>query len=173
MNKAVLLFLIFLLGMGIMRVQAQDNSQSADLVLYQQAIKAIKEKKFVFKASLHDNGRRYQQVDPSRNYIILDNDLVTLSCYDIRGWSYEGKITKYKLRTDKKGNLHLDISVKAGYNSISKWDFCIEKGSNHCVVVRNPVRAEARFVFTGELFPYNTSGLYTPIIYNNEDRMKK
>lgn len=172
MKKTVLFFIVFLLGLGTMTVQAQENGESTDLALYQQAAKAIKDKKFVFKASLHDNGKRYQPVDPSRNYIILDDDIVTLSCYGTDGWSYEGKITKYSLRTDKKGNLHLEISVKKGLKSISNWDFCIEKNSNRCVVVCDPVRAEDRFVFIGELFPYDTSGLYIPIIYRHFDRVE-
>ena len=59
MKKTILFFLVFLLGLGTMTVQAQENSESTDLALYQKATKAIKDKKFVFKASLFDDGKRY------------------------------------------------------------------------------------------------------------------
>lgn len=174
MRKSILLLIVFLMGLGTM-VHAQQDSESTDLVLYQQATKAIKDKKFVFKASLYDDGRKYYNVQPEKNYIVLEDDMVTLACYDASGKlrDIEGKVSKYRLKTDKKGNLHLDISVKTRRNGFSRWNFNIKKGSNHCVVISNPVRKELGFVFIGELLPYDTSGLIAPFILNQLERIDK
>ena len=72
--KQILLFIVCLFGLGTMAVHAQENSEPADLALYQKATKAIKDKKFVFKASLFDDGKRYYQVHHAQNYIVLEDD---------------------------------------------------------------------------------------------------
>ena len=49
--KQILLFIVCLFGLGTMVVHAQENSEPADLALYQQAVKAIKDMKFVLRAN--------------------------------------------------------------------------------------------------------------------------
>ena len=174
MRKSILLLIVFLMGLGTM-VHAQQDSESADLALYQKATKAIKDKKFVFKANLYDDGKRYHQVNPTENYIVLEDDIVTLSCMpkDGTGHAKKGKVSNFRLKTDKGGNLHLILSVKTYQSGFSRWNFYIDKGSNHCVVVVDPVENERGYIFIGELNPYNISDLNIPLGLNHLDRMKK
>lgn len=175
MKKTVLLFLVFLLGLGTMTVQAQENSESTDLALYQKATKAIKDKKFVFKASLFDDGKRYYQVHHAQNYIVLEDDVVTMSCRMSKGRNnaMQGRVSDYRLKTDKQGNLHLSFSVKSNKSRLSKWNFYIKKGFNHCVVVSNPMRNDEGFTFIGDLETYDTSELKLPLIYDQFNRITK
>lgn len=176
MRRTVLLFFVFLLGLGTITVQAQENSESADLALYQQATKAIKDKKFVFKANLYDDGKRSYQVHHAQNYIVLEDDVVTMSCRMSKtgnNYAIQGKVSDYRLKTDKQGNLHLSFSVKSNKSRLSKWNFYIKKGYNHCVVVSNPIRNDRGFTFIGDLETYDTSDLVIPLIYDQFNRITK
>ena len=174
--KQFLLLIICLLGLGTMTAQAQENSESTDLVLYQEATKAIKDKKFVFKACLYDDGKRYYQVDHAQNYIILENDLVTMSYHMTNGSAnfraMQGEVSEYRLKADKQGNLHLSFSVKSNRIKLSRWNFYIKKGSNHCVMVSSPIRHDEGFTFIGELVSYDTTGLNLPLIYEQLNRVE-
>ena len=65
--KQFLLFIVCLFGLGTMVVHAQENNEPTDLMLYQQATKAIKDKKFLFKANLYSGEKRYYNVSPTAN----------------------------------------------------------------------------------------------------------
>ena len=72
--KQILLFIVCLFGLGTMAVHAQENSEPADLALYQQAVKALKDKKCVLRANQFidgDDGKLFS-VSPTENYVVLE-----------------------------------------------------------------------------------------------------
>ena len=171
--KQILLFIVCLFGLGTMAVHAQENSEPTDLALYQQATKAIKDKEFLFKANLYSGEKRYYNVSPTTNYITLKDETVVMSFKSDAGtWAYEGKVKKFAVKEDKKGNINVKMTIKTSYSTVIQLNITIHKGSNHCVVVGNPIKYFDKFLLIGELVPYDISNLVIPhVVLNN--RVKK
>ena len=100
--KQFLLFIVCLFGLGTMVVHAQENSEPADLALYQQAVKAIKDMKFVLRANQFidgDDGKLFS-VSPTMNYVVVEGDKVLMKYnpqYGI-GNGKEGEIFNFKIK---------------------------------------------------------------------------
>ena len=161
-----------MLGLGTMAVQAQENSEPTDLVLYQQATKAIKDKKFVFKVDRFYDNSRSLKADPSKTYVIMEDENVTISCYPdgYGGWAKEGKSSNYQMKTDKKGNLKVTMTFRDEFYGSAKFIFTIKKGGNRCSMACNPIKYFRKFNFTGELLPYDNDLINT---YKFLDERKK
>lgn len=161
MKNFILMLIVVLVGTNTLF--AQDDIKDTDLILYQQATKAIKDKEFLIKANLYSGEKRYYNVSPTANYITLKDETVVMSFKSDAGtWAYEGKVKKFAVKEDKKGNINLKMTIKASYSTVIQLNITIHKGSNHCVVVGNPIKYFDKFLLIGELVPYDISNLVIP-----------
>lgn len=153
-----LIVMLFVTGV----VKAQQENELMDVTSYDQAIQAIEDEKFVFKANLYDDGLKSYSVYPTSNYIMLDRKKFIIS-YDspkIRRRD-EGTVTNFSSKMGPEGDVVIKLTAKLK-DEIVKLNFTIRKGSNHCVVLGSPVRYYHKFIFIGELVPYETSDLVRP-----------
>lgn len=160
MKKLILMFVAILLGTS--GLFAQDCNKGTDLALYQQAVKAIKDKKFVLRANQFidgDDGKLFS-VSPAVNYVVLEGDkaFIRYSPEFGLGDSKDGDISNFKIKEDKKGNIELRMRIKNGVKS-AKLKFYLEKGSNRCSFACYPVRYHKKFKFIGVLTPFVASDL--------------
>lgn len=160
--KQILLFIVCLFGLGTMAVHARENSEPADLALYQQAVKAIKDMKFVLRANQFidgDDGKLFS-VSPTMNYVVVEGDKVLMKYnpqYGI-GNGKEGEISNFKIKEDKKGNIEVRMTMSSGATS-SKLKFYLEKGSDRCTFTCYPIRRNLKFKFIGVLTPFVASDI--------------
>ena len=157
-----LFFILFLFGTII--VHAQENSEQTDSVLYQQALQAFQDQKFILKIESYedygDYGDRVRPVKPvkSKSYVVMWNGNMVISCYPaennasavLRG----GRVANYRMKTEKKGNLIVTMNFSDRSAGDAKLIFRLKQGSNHCELACIPVRHFYKLNITGKLFPY-------------------
>lgn len=164
MKKLIFLLAMLLLGLGTTFASDKKGENSNDNVLYEQAVKAIKAKKFALKANQYidgdDNGKLYN-VSPSDNYILVDVDKAIVSCNPIggKGFCKEGYISNFNMAEDVDGNINVGMIIKNKGSAKAKFNFFIEKGTNRCILTCNPIRFYYKFEFIGNLTSYDTSDL--------------
>ena len=167
--RRFLFFIIFLLGFGTITVHAQQDSIPADSVLYQQAIQAFQNQKFILKVESYEDRTRTVSADQSMTYVVLEDGNITISCFpegtNAYGWAKEGTIANYRMKTNKKGDLCVSMTVRRAPAGSAKLNFTIKKGSNRCVMTCNPIKYFHRFRFTGALIPYEESDLFRPYMW--------
>lgn len=179
MKKFMLIIALVSFGIGMAyadgpeTMKVDGNDAKADLLLYQQATKALKDKMFVLKAHSFDNRSadiydvdRNYSVSPNGNYVLLSgNDfLMSVHLGEINrySWGLRGSVSDLKMKEDKKGNIVVSMLMKdKQYQGVSRIKLVLKKGTNKCVLTSFPlVRVGGRtFEVTGELFPYETSDL--------------
>ena len=139
---------------------SQQQYESSDLVLYQTAIKAIKDRNFVFRANTYDDGHHLYSVDPKRNFIILEDDKVTIQIYESAQNSFAAEFSpsNFKMKMNKSGDVNFEMLCKNKGNSL-KIKITVEKGSGKCIVRGVPINFHSSFVLMGELSEYNVSDL--------------
>ena len=172
--KQILLFIVCLFGLGTMAVHAQENSEPADLALYQQAVKALKDKKFFFKVDRFNDNSRSLKADPFKTYVLMEDENVTISCYPngFGGWAKEGKSSNYRMKTDKKGNLSVTMTFRDSFSGSAKFIFTLEKGSNRCIMTCSPIKYFRKFSLTGELLSSENADLINTFMFLNERKSK-
>lgn len=159
--KNFFLMLVAIL-MGTNALFAQDANKETDLALYQQAVKALKDKKCVLRANQFidgDDGKLFS-VSPTENYVVLEGDKAFIRYnpqYGISN-SREGSISNFKIKEDKKGNIEVRMTISDGGPS-AKVKFYLEKGSNRCAFTCYPLRYNKKFKLVGTLTPYVASDL--------------
>ena len=114
--KQILLFIVCLFGLGTMAVHAQQDTIPTDSVLYQQAIQAFQNQKFILKVESYEDRTRTVSADQSMTYVVLEDGNITISCFpegtNAYGWAKEGTIANYRMKTDKKGNLRVTVTYR-------------------------------------------------------------
>lgn len=168
MRRFLLLFVLVLIGTEISF--AQQDSEPIDTTLYEQAVKAMNDRKFVFKVDRFYDNSRSLKADPSKTYVLMEDEKVVISCYPdgYGGWAKEGKSSNYRMKTDKKGNLSVTMTFRDGFNGSAKFVFKIEKGSNRCIMTCSPIKYFRKFSLTGELLPCEKSDLINTYMFLHE-----
>lgn len=172
--RQFLFFIVFLFGFGTITVHAQENSELADSVLYQQAVQALKDKKFFFKVDRFNDNSRSLKADPFKTYVFMEDENVTISCYPdgYGGWAKEGKSSNYRMKTDKKGNLSVTMTFRDGFYGSAKFVFTIEKGTNRCIMTCSPIKYFRKFSLTGELLSSEKADLINTFMFLHERKSK-
>ena len=187
MKKFMLIIALISFGIGMAfadgpeTMKVDGNDAKTDLVLYQQATKALKDKMFVLKAHCIDNrSNDYHEVDrsysvsPNGNYVLLSgNDfLMSVHLGEINrySWGLRGSVSDLKMKEDKKGNIVVSMLFKHGHPSgVSRYriKLSLKKGTNKCFLACFPIARTGRTIeIAGELFPYETSDLVSNVFVN-------
>lgn len=172
MRFYLLLLTFVCIGTGVSF--AQQDSIPTDSVLYQQAIQALKDKKFFFKVDRFYDNSRSLKADPFKTYVLMEDENVTISCYPngYGGWAKEGKSSNYRMKTDKKGNLSVKMTFREGFSGSAKFIFTLEKGSNRCIMTCSPIKYFRKFSLTGELLSSEKADLINTFMFLHERKSK-
>lgn len=152
---------MLLLGLGTtFASDKKGEKNSNDNVLYEQAVKAIKDKKFVFKGDLYEDKSRQCAVDSKRNFVILEEEKVTVQVYESpqNSWAIEGRPSNFKMRTNKTGDVNFEMLLKNKGNSL-KLKFSMKENGNKCILRAIPINFHTGFTLSGEIMQYNVSDL--------------
>ena len=159
--KQILLFIAMTL-LALNTAYSTNESQlcSANDVSYEQAVKALENKKFVFKANAYDDRSHTYSVEPNRNFVILEDNKVTIQIYESpqNSFAVEFCPSNFKMKKNKSGDVNFEMLCKNKGNSL-KIKITVEKGSGKCIVRGVPINFHSSFVLMGELSEYNVSGL--------------
>jgi hypothetical protein len=163
-------------------MKVDGNDAKTDLVLYQQATKALKDKMFVLKAHSFDNRSddiydvdRNYSVSPNGSYVLLNGNDLLMSIYTgaashHNSWGLRGSLSGLKMKEDKKGNIVVSMLFKHGHPSgVSRYriKLSLKKGTNKCFLACFPIARTGRTIeIAGELFPYETSDLVSNVFVN-------
>ena len=185
MKRFILIIALISFGLGMAyadgpeTLKVEENDAKTDLVLYQQATKALKNQKFLIKVNRlslrgiydHDPQKTFSTSDGT-TYVLLNGNDISISLRNGRANQYGdglvGVISDIKLKEDKKGNVvaHTVMKRKAhdGFEyrkAVLK--LSIKKGTNECILACRSLRGFGinDFELTGELLPYETSDLVT------------
>ena len=185
MKKFMLIIALVSFGLGMVyadgpeTLKVEGNDAKTDLVLYQQATKALKDKMFVLKAHCIDNrSDDYHEVDrsysvsPNVNYVLLNGNDFLMSVYlgEVNRYfsGLHGSVSDVKMKEDKKGNIVVSMLLKKKQYlgvSRSRIKLSLQKGTNKCVLTCFPLARDGRSIeISGELFPYETSDLETVVL---------
>lgn len=136
--------------------------------LFAQAMAAIENRHFVLKAEEVQFKRgQIAHVSSTTNFVLLDGDEASIQLAlntalagpnGIGGVTVEGKASDIEVKTDKKGNVHFEMSV-LGHGISARLMFTMTKGSNKCSATVSPNFRSNRIEFTGTLVP-GDSGVF-------------
>ena len=188
MKKFMLIIALISFGIGMAfadepeTMKVDGNDAKTDLVLYQQATKALKDKMFVLKAHSFDNRSddiydvdRNYSVSPNGSYVLLNGNDFLMSIYTgaashHNSWGLRGSLSGLKMKEDKKGNIVVSMLFKHGHPSgVSRYriKLSLKKGTNKCFLACFPIARTGRTIeIAGELFPYETSDLVSNVFVN-------
>ena len=188
MKKFMLIIALISFGIGMAyadgpeTMKVDGNDAKTDLVLYQQATKALKDKMFVLKAHSFDNRSddiydvdRNYSVSPNGSYVLLNGNEFLMSIYPGAAghhisWGLRGSLSGLKMKEDKKGNIVVSMLFKHGHPSgVSRYriKLSLKKGSNKCFLACFPIARTGRTIeIAGELFPYEPSDLESNVFEN-------
>lgn len=179
MKKFMLIIALISFGIGMAyadgpeTMKVDGNDAKTDLVLYQQATKALKDKMFVLKVHNFDNRSydiydvdRNYSVSPNGSYVLLNGNEFLMSIYlgavNHNSWGLRGSVSDLKMKEDKKGNIVVSMLLKQGHYlgvSRSRIKLSLQKGTNKCLLTCFPVARAGRSIeVSGELFSYEKSG---------------
>lgn len=180
MKRFILIIALISFGLGMAyadgpeTLKVEGNDAKTDLVLYQQATKALKDKMFVLKAHCIDNrSDDYHEVDrsysvsPNGSYVLLNGNDFFMSVYlgEVNRYfsGLHGSVSDEKMKEDKKGNIVVNMLLKERHTlgvSRSRIKLSLQKGTNRCSITCFPIARAGRTIeISGELFPYETSDL--------------
>lgn len=154
MKRMLFLLMTILLGMNVSFASDKESKKDAEnMALYEEAVKAVKEKKFVVKYHTTDVKEYHyepavrKRLNSLTNFLVVDGN-TTLSQYDngrrIYGFNSvgtpnyhapkakEGKVSDVSVQIDAKGKVTCILS----YNNNSEiTEITFKKGSNECTII--------------------------------------
>ena len=130
--------------------------------LFDVAVKALEERKFVLKATEVEFKRGHtSHVNSANNFVMLDGEEASIQFSSntailgpngMGGLTVDGKASHIEMKTDKKGNITFSMSVQ-GTAVSAKVEFRMSKGNNRCSATILPNFNSNRTTFSGELVP--------------------
>lgn len=185
MKKILFLLAILLIGTGAMMAQDDKTSQkeakkaekeakkateqAEQMALFEQAKQALENKDFVLEAERVEFKRgSYVYVTPNTNFVsLVDNRASIQLAFNggrpgpngIGGITVEGNISNYEIKTDKKGNVTVNMMVQGVAVSASV-SIRLIHGSNRCLATVNPNFNSNRVTFNGFLYPSEESNVF-------------
>lgn len=152
---------------------AREAQQAADeaeeMALFEQGVQALKDRDFVLEADRVEFKRgSFVYVTPSTNFVSMKGDRATIQLAfngpysgpnGIGGITVEGSASNVEMKTDKKGNITMNMMVQGVAVSASV-SIRMVKGSNKCTATVNPNFNSERVSFTGNLYPSDQSNIF-------------
>ena len=155
MRKSILLLIVFLMGLGTIVAFAQEDQKVAvDQSFYEQAVKALEERKFIIKFHTVDyKGQRRKQLNDETNFLILEGDSVSYQEdsgqreFIINGGSVvyyfpeilRGNATDVKIKkNDDEYLLSMSVIVKSskGYPTRFKMKLVLKNQQENCEITK-------------------------------------
>ncbi len=160
--KKNILVIFALISLSIVNAYSNGNINVniPDSILYENAVKAIENGKFVIKANtLSYKQGRSGNVDSASNFIVWDTEKATIQVHpnnpgasDASPVLQEGKVSNLKQRYSKKGDVLLDAKVQNG-PFIIKMNIRLKKGTNIAHVRVSSIGNNEDFTLVGTLIP--------------------
>ena len=177
--KKMVSILICALALMVGHIQAQEVEltkeekkalqEKIDSIQHAEAVEAINAKKFTLEAD--QVVFKYGQtayVTSNTNFVSVDGeDAVVQVAFNIPaagpnglgGVTVDGQFSKYDLRTDKKGNVMLSLSVM-GSGISARVDITLYAGSNEATVNILPNFSSNRLTLSGVILPLHKSRVF-------------
>ena len=181
MNRLLVLLMVLLVNMVAnaqteKRIYTQAEQESAqerelqkrleaiqDSVNYVNAVNALEKLDFVLEADrLVFKRGETAYVTSNTNFISLSDDkaVIQIAPFNgVGGITLEGRASNIKLKTDKKGNSILSMSVM-GTGLSATVDISLPKGSNRASVTVNPNFHSNKVTLNGYLVPSTCSDVF-------------
>ncbi len=140
-----------------------------DSILNAEAMQALEDTAFVLEADhvVLKYGRRVH-VDASTNFVSVNKgETVVQLAFNIPvsgpnglgGVTVRGSLRNYKIRTDKRGDVYVTMSVN-GVGISAQVSITLWKGSNQATVDVIPNFSSGKISFNGVLLPYDWSNVF-------------
>lgn len=185
MKRVLLLLAVLLFSAGTMMAQQDKAAEKAakkaekeakkaaeaveEMALFEQGAQALKDKKFVLEADRVEFKRgRFVYVTPSTNFVSMDGDRATIQLAfntsaggpnGIGGITVDGNASNVEIKTDKKGNVTLNMMVQ-GIAVSANVTIRMTQGTNKCTATVSPNFNSNRISFTGYLYPSDQSNVF-------------
>ena len=149
-----ILILLGILGLLTTVSPAQNKKaekEAAAKAQFDKAVAAIEAKEFVIIVDTYDGADRTIQTNTDvANFLSFEKESVFLQGITA-GNQYTNKlaVSEYKLETDKKGNVIVEMQVK-GFYIVAKIEIFMKKGGNYADVVINATKGKS-IRFSGEI----------------------
>ena len=153
---------------GLSKSERKAAEEAQNQAAYQAAAQAIKERSFVLEADRVDFKRGTPvYVTPFTNFVSLDGDHAViqlgLTGYSglngVGGITVDGTASGLEVKTDKRGNIDLKMSVQGAAVSATV-TIKLLSDSNKATATVNPNFNSQRVSFTGTLYPTAESNVY-------------
>ena len=142
---------------------------------HEQAAAVFKNNNFVLEANqLQNRLGEMVEVTALANFISMRDGIVTvqtsfnngrLGSNGLGGITLEGRASELKTKTDKHGNISLEMNVSGNFLS-AQVEIVLYAGSTRAMATVNPTFSGNRLILIGEIVPFEESVVYkgqTPI----------
>lgn len=185
MKRVVLLLAVLLFSAGSMMAQQDKDAEKAakkankeakkaaedaeQMALFEQGAQALKDRMFVLEADRIEFKRgSFVYVTPSTNFVSMNDNKATIQLAfntaasgpnGIGGITVDGTVSNVEMKTDKKGNITMNMMVQ-GVAVSANVSIRMIKGSNKCTATVSPNFNSNRISFTGYLYPTDQSNVF-------------
>lgn len=151
------------------RAEAKAAAQAEDLVSYQQAVQALKNREFVLEANqiIFRNGQS-AFVTSNTNFVLVNGQKGTVQIAfntpypgpnGIGGITVDGTVSDMQMNTDKRGNVNVSYSIQ-GIGISAQVFISLTNGGNNAQVQVNPNFNSNTMTLSGTLLPLNDSDVF-------------
>lgn len=153
MKRILFLLTMILIGVNVSFASNKKEKKDAEnMALYEKAVKAVQEKKFVVKFHTSDESSKRRRLDEQSNFVLIDEKSTMYQYDDGRRWYghnhggipnysspdlFEGEVTDVNWEIDNKGNVTCSVSTsyeEMRYNN-ADMKITLKHGSNKCKVI--------------------------------------
>ena len=149
--KRIMFIMLLLLG-NIVTFAQEEKSDVVDLLLHEQAVKALEDKKFVikFNAKHYDRDNRVKYYDDKYCFLEIDGETASYQMYDGRADDepetglthapvmYQGTASEFSIEHEPNGDIHFTALLQIPYKYRDFWwHIVLKKGSNECIVSKH------------------------------------
>ena len=150
--------------------EAKDKAQEAlDKMLFQEAKEAIDNQTFVLEADrVYFKYGTSAFVSSNTNFVGLDGDKAVVQVAfnvpfsgpnGLGGITVDGNASNYKVKTDKKGNIHVSMNVM-GIGISAQVNIDIPYGSNNATVDILPNFNSSHMTLSGQILPLKKANVF-------------
>lgn len=149
--KRILFITLLLLG-TIATFAQKEKPDVVDLLLHEQAVEALQNRKFVikFNAKHYDRDNRVKYYDDRYCFLEIDGETASYQMYDGRADDepetglthapvmYQGTASDFSIKHELNGDVHLTALLQIPYKYRDFWwHIVLKKGSNECIVSKH------------------------------------
>ena len=177
MKRFSILLTLFLLVMAgsaaaqeereLTKAEKKALQERIDSLQYAEAVQALNDRAFTLEADKVIYGQT-AYVTSNTNFVSVQDDKATVQVAfnipisglnGLGGVTVDGQFSKYDLRTDKKGNVMLSLSVM-GSGISARVDITLYAGSNEATVNILPNFSSNRLTLSGVILPLHKSRVF-------------